>query len=613
MHCTRKITNDITWVGANDRRLKLFEGVYDVPAGVSYNSYLINDDKTVLMDTVDKAVSGQFFENLAHALDGRELDYVVVQHMEPDHSATLDEVLLRYPGTKLVCGDKVYAMIKQFFGSAYEGRVMTIKEGGVLETGHHSLTFVAAPMVHWPEVMVTFDTVRGILFSADAFGTFGATNGALFADEVDFMRDYLDEARRYYCNIVGKYGTQVQALLKKASGLDIKMICPLHGFVWREKLGDFIDKYAKWSTYTPEENGVVVTYASVYGHTAAAAEALAIKLRERGVRTAVYDASVTSADYILAAAFRYSHLVFASATYNAGIFVRMDDLLRDIAAHGLKNRYVSLIENGSWAPTAGNLMRGILEPLKGMTFIGDKLTIRSSLTPSQEADLDALADAIADSFPKPEIPEAPETALDPKAFHKLSYGLYAISTKDGAKDNACIVNTVTQLTDNPKRVTVAVNNSNLTAETIKKTGVFNVSVLTESTPFDLIKDLGFVSGRDHDKLSGRSDVARTANGLTYLTGNTNAVLSAKVISAEDYGTHTLFTAEVTAAEILSDAPSLTYAYYYEHIKPKPSVIEEKKTGWICKVCGYVYEGEELPADFICPLCKHGAEDFEKIR
>ena len=613
MYCTRKVTNDITWIGANDRRLKLFEGVYDVPAGVSYNSYLINDDKTVLMDTVDKAVSGQFLENLAHALDGRKLDYIVVQHMEPDHSATLDEVLLRYPEATLVCSDKVLAMIGQFFGPRYESRARKVKEGDVLKTGRHSLTFVSAPMVHWPEVTVTFDTVDGILFSADAFGTFGSTHGAIFADEVDFMRDYLDEARRYYCNIVGKYGTQVQALLKKASGLDIKMICPLHGFVWREKLGDFIDKYVKWSTYTPEENGVMIAYASVYGNTAAAAESLAIRLRERGVKTVVYDASVTSSDHILAEAFRYSHLVFASATYNAGIFIKMDELLRDIAAHGLKNRKVSLIENGSWAATAGNQMREILEPLKGTEFIGGKLSIKSALKPSQDADLEALADAIADSFPKPETAETSYQTVDPNVFHKLSYGLFAVSTKDGAKDNACIVNTVSQLTDTPKRITLAVNNANLTCETIKKTGVFNVSVLTESTPFDLIKDLGFISGKDKNKLENRADLARSANDITYLTENANAVISAKVISYEDYGTHTLFIAEVTEAKNLSDAPSLTYAYYHEHIKPKPAALEEKKTGWICKVCGYVYEGEELPADFICPLCKHGVEDFEKIR
>ena len=395
MHCTRKITNDITWVGANDRRLKLFEGVYDVPAGVSYNSYLINDDKTVLMDTVDKAVSGQFFENLAHALDGRELDYVVVQHMEPDHSATLDEVLLRYPGTKLVCGDKVYAMIKQFFGSAYEGRVMTIKEGDVLETGHHSLTFVSAPMVHWPEVMVTFDTVRGILFSADAFGTFGATNGALFADEVDFMRDYLDEARRYYCNIVGKYGIQVQAALKKLSALSIRTICPLHGPVWRENLEYLLSKYDLWSRYVPEDNAVAIFYASMYGDTENAANILAAGLAEGGIKNiALYDVSVTDVSVLIAEAFRCSHLVFAAPTYNNGVYPAMYNFLHDMGALSLQNRTIGLIENGTWGPVSAKQMQQLFSEMKQMNVLEPVVTVKSSVKEDSLAALCALKDRI---------------------------------------------------------------------------------------------------------------------------------------------------------------------------------------------------------------------------
>ena len=394
MYCTRKVTNDITWIGANDRRLKLFEGVYDVPAGVSYNSYLINDDKTVLMDTVDKAVSGQFLENLAHALDGRKLDYIVVQHMEPDHSATLDEVLLRYPEATLVCSDKVLAMIGQFFGPRYESRARKVKEGDVLETGRHSLTFVSAPMVHWPEVTVTFDTVDGILFSADAFGTFGSTHGAIFADEVDFMRDYLDEARRYYCNIVGKYGTQVQSLLKKAHGLDLKMICPLHGFVWRKDIGWYLDKYMHWSSYTPEEQGVVIAYASIYGNTANAADVLACRLRESGVRTEVFDVSVTPASEIIAAAFKYSHLVFAAPTYNSGVFVTMEALLMDLAEHNIQNRTVAFMENGTWAATSARQMGAMLEKCKNLTVLEQKVTIKSSLKEQQMAEIEALAEAL---------------------------------------------------------------------------------------------------------------------------------------------------------------------------------------------------------------------------
>ena len=362
MYCTKKITDDLTWVGANDRRLAMFEGVYSVPNGVSYNSYLLCDDKTVLFDTVDKAVSKIFFENVAHTLGERKLDYIMVHHMEPDHSATLSELVLRYPDVKIICNAKILSMIKQFFDFGDDDRFVIVKEGDTFDTGHHTLNFVMAPMVHWPEVMVSFDSVSGILFSADAFGTFGALNGAIFADEVDFMRDYLDEARRYYTNIVGKYGPQVMSLLKKAGALDIKMICPLHGFVWREKIGDYIDKYVKWATYTPEEKGVMIAYASVYGNTENTAEIISSRLRDKGIKTVMFDVSVTPASEIVAAAFKYSHLVFASTTYNAGIFVSMEELLHDLAAHNIQNRKVAFVENGSWAPTSGKLMREILSP-----------------------------------------------------------------------------------------------------------------------------------------------------------------------------------------------------------------------------------------------------------
>lgn len=322
MYCTRKVADDIIWVGGNDRRLSVFEGVYKCPTGVSYNSYLIMDEKTVLMDTVDSAVSSVFFENIDHELSGRPLDYVVVQHMEPDHSATLAELVLRHPEAKIVANAKLAVMIKQYFDFDLDSRLVSVKEGDVLETGRHSLTFVMAPMVHWPEVMVTFDSVNGILFSADAFGTFGALDGALFADEVDFFRDHLDEARRYYCNIVGKYGVQVMALLRKASSLRINMILPLHGFVWRRGIGDILEKYIKWATYEPEEKAVVIAYASVYGNTKNAAEILACRLSELGVKTYMYDVSITTPDHVIAAAFKCSHLVFASTTYNAGMGLR---------------------------------------------------------------------------------------------------------------------------------------------------------------------------------------------------------------------------------------------------------------------------------------------------
>ena len=395
MYCTKNIASDLVWVGANDRRLAMFEGVYSVPAGVSYNSYLLTDEKTVLFDTVDKAVGRIFFENLEHGLGGRTLDYLIVHHMEPDHSATLSELLLRHPETTVVCNDKTAVMIAQFFGSGAAGRMQLVKEGDTLSTGAHELTFYRAPMIHGPEVMMTYDKTAHTLFTADAFGVFGALNGAIFADEVDFDRDYLKEARRYYTNIVGKYGMQVQNLFRKIADLDIRMLCPLHGFVWRRDIEYFFKKYNLWSTYTPEEKGVMIAYASIYGNTENAAEILSSKLRERGVRTVMYDVSVTPASEIIAECFRWSHLVFASSTYNGGVFVTMDEVLRDIAAHNLQKRTVAFMENGTWAPVSARQMTAIFAPLKNMTVLEQSISIRSSLTEGQLAEIEALADVLA--------------------------------------------------------------------------------------------------------------------------------------------------------------------------------------------------------------------------
>ena len=616
MYCTKKLTDDLVWVGGNDRRLAMFEGVYSVPTGVSYNSYLLTDDSTVLFDTVDKAVGKVFFENLAHALGGRKLDYVIIQHMEPDHSATLSELVLRYPEVTVVCNEKTRAMMEQFFSLDRSVKLHLVQERDTLSTGRHTLQFLMAPMVHWPEVMVTYDLTDHILFSADAFGTFGALNGAIFADEVDFMRDYLDEARRYYCNIVGKYGTQVQALLQKVSALEIEMICPLHGFVWRSNIGDYIEKYQRWSTYQPEDTGVMIAYASVYGNTENTAEIIASRLRDQGIRTVMFDVSVTPASEIVAAAFRWSHLLFASTTYNAGVFVSMDELLRDLAAHNIQNRTVAFVENGSWAATSGRLMREILSECRNMTFLNETVSLRSSLKPAQSADVDALVEALAATMPrrKPAVAAAAPAAggsMDPAAFFKLSYGLFVLTAREGEKDNGCIINTAQLLTDTPKRITIAVNKQNLTHDMILRTGVFNVSVLTEKVPFKVFQHFGFQSGRDTDKFAGWEG-PRSANGLCYLPEYTNALLSGRVISTADYGTHTLFVAEVTEARILSEEPSVTYSYYFQHIKPKPQPQAEQKKGFVCKICGYVYEGDTLPEDFICPLCKHGAEDFEPL-
>ena len=618
MHCCKNITPDLIWVGANDRRLAMFEGVYSVPDGVSYNSYVLLDEKTAVFDTVDKAVSRIFFENVEHALNGRKLDYLIVHHMEPDHSATMQELVIRYPDVKIVCNDKIKNMIKQFFEFDIDSRAVIVKEGDTLSLGKHELTFVMAPMVHWPEVMMSYEKTDKILFSADAFGSFGALNGAIFADFVDFEKDYLNEARRYYTNIVGKYGPQVQAVLKKASTLDIKMICPLHGFVWRKHLSDFIEKYDLWSSYTPEIKGVMVVYASVYGNTENTAEIIASKISDKGIPVTMFDVSVKPASDIVSAAFKYSHIVFASTTYNAGIFVSMEACISDIVAHNLQKRKIAIVENGSWAPTSGKLMREELGKLKNCEIIEQGVTIKSSLKEDNMASVDALVEALTSdievvSAEEEKAPvEVPTASVDDKAFNKISYGLYVLTTKWGTFDNGCIINTVTQITSQPGRISIAVNKNNLSNQIIKETGIFNVSVLTEDANFDIFKKFGFVSGRETDKFTAEEKNYRTANGLTYFAKATNAVISAKVVDTLEYETHTVFVAEVTEAKVLSDVRSVTYQYYFDHIKPKPGNYEEKKKGWVCKICGYVYEGDELPEDYECPLCKHGPADFERI-
>ena len=462
-----------------------------------------------------------------------------------------------------------------------------VKEGDMLCTGAHKISFVMAPMVHWPEVMMSYDHTTGTLFSADAFGTFGALNGNLFADEVDFMGDYLNEARRYYTNIVGKYGPQVQAALKKAANLDLKRICPLHGFVWRKNIGDYIEKYQKWSLYEPEVQGVMIAYASVYGNTENAAEILASKLSEKGAVVTMLDVSVKPPSEIVSAAFKYSHLVFASTTYNAEIFVRMEEALRDLIAHNIQNRTVAFIENGSWAPTSGKKMKELFASCKKITFIEQTVTIRSSLAPDQESDLDILAGALLETLPveikgaaDPVKPLPVTGAISPDALHKLSYGLFVITTREKEKDNGCIVNTAIQVASNPNRLAIAVNKHNYTHDLIMRTGLFNICVLTEDASFDLFKRFGFASGKDTDKFSGFNTVTRTSNGLYALTLDVNAVFSCNVAQAVDCGSHTLFIADITESETLSKRPSVTYAYYFAHIKPKPAPKQASRTKWV---------------------------------
>ena len=627
MYCTKNILDDLIWVGADDRRLVCFEGVYGVPDGVSYNSYVLLDEKTVLFDTVDKAVARQFFENVAHALNGRNLDYLVVHHMEPDHAATIEDLVIRYPDVTIVCNAKIKTLLGQFFDYDMTDRIQIVNEGDHLVTGKHDLTFVNAPMVHWPEVMMSYDVTDKILFTADAFGSFGALNGRIFADEVDFMHDHLDEARRYYTNIVGKYGPQVQAVLRKAAALEINYVCPLHGFVWRRHFNDFLDKYVAWSSYAPEEKGVTIAYASVYGHTENVANILAGLLSDRGVKVEMFDTSVIAPSYVIASAFKNSHLVLASTTYNNGIFVTMENLIHDMVAHNLQNRKVALIENGSWGPTSGKLMREQLEKLKGMEFIGDKITIKSAPKSATMDQLNELADLIAaDINPVRETTPAEVTVaevvdnktaaplnVDNDAFMKFTYGVQVVTTRYQNRDHGCIINTAYQIDNgNHKKVAISVIKKNYTCETLIKTGRFNLSVLTENAPFSLFQQFGFQSGRDVDKFADVTYNDRMANGIRYLPDYTNTVFSCVIMKAIDMDTNMLFIAKVVETKILNNDPSCTYGYYHAHIKPKKKPAAEQKEGYRCKICGYFYEGSELPADYVCPLCNHGPEEFEYV-
>lgn len=398
MYCVRRVSDDIYWVGGSDRRISLFENIFPVPRGVSYNSYLIMDEKTVLLDTVDHSISRQFIENITHVLKGRKLDYIVVNHMEPDHCAVIGDIILRYPDVKVIGNAKTFQMIDQFFGDMKYDPVV-VKEGDTFNTGRHNLNFVMAPMVHWPETMVTFDDVTGTLFSADAFGTFGALDGTIFADEVDFDRDWLDDARRYYTNIVGKYGAQVQAVLKKAANLDIKMICPLHGPIWRENLGYIIEKYDKWSKYEPEEKGVVIAYASMYGNTENMANVLANILAEKGIKNIrVYDVSNTHVSQLVSESFKYSNIVLASPTYNGGVYPIMENFIADIKALNLQNRDIAVMDNGTWAVTAGKFIVNKINEMKNMRVIEKIFSVKSAMDESQYEEINEFAEMIISSL-----------------------------------------------------------------------------------------------------------------------------------------------------------------------------------------------------------------------
>ena len=619
MHNEVQISNDLYYVGGSDRRLALFENVYPLENGASYNSYLYLDEKTLVLDTVDRSVSDVFYGNLEFLLKDRKLDYLIVNHMEPDHAANIGELLLRHPETTIVISDMAKKFLLNFFPDI-KAEFLIVAEGDKLSIGKHEFTFVMAPMVHWPEVMMTYEITEQVLYSADAFGTFGALNGDIYASKKNFD---LDEARRYYTNIVGKYGQQVLNVLKKALDIPIKMICPLHGPIHKGNLNPLLGAYGCWASYTPEDpDGVMIAYSSVYGDTALAAEILGKKIVERGIRNIViYDVSKTDSSVLVSEAFRVGTILLCATTYNAGVFIKMEDFLHDLANHKIMNRTIGFVENGSWAPAAKANMKRILSDLEGITYLEESLTIASALKESQLANLDAIAEAVVARLrPDEKKVEEEGSIVDLTAMFKLSYGLFALVTKDGDKDNASINNSFFQVSDKPNLVMLSVNVANLSADTIRKTGVFNISVLNEEADFGLFKSFGFVSGRDKDKFADYDGgVARSQNGLYYLTTASNAFFSCKVVEVREAGNHVLFIAEVTEAKVLNAVPSMTYAYYFANVKPKPlpsikraNASGPKQYGWRCKICGFTYVGEVLPPDYVCPLCKHPASDFEKV-
>ncbi len=592
------ITNDIFYIGVNDHKVDLFEGQYHVPNGIAYNSYVIMDEKIAVMDTVDINFTHEWLDNLAKVLGGRKPDYLIIQHMEPDHAGNIAKFLDVYPETTVVSNKKAFAMMDNFF--SVEMPRLTVENGGTLCLGKHTLAFVFAPMVHWPEVMVSYDVTEKVLFSADAFGKFGA---------LDVDEPWDDEARRYYIGIVGKYGAQAMALLKKAAELDIAVICPTHGPVLRENLTHYIQKYVTWASYAVEEDGVVIAYTSVYGHTKKAVELFAERLRRNGAPTVVvYDLARCDLSQAVADAFRYSKLVLATTTYNADVFPHMRSFIEHLTERNYQNRTVGMIENGSWAPQAAKVMRNMLEKSKNLTLCENTVRIMSALNAESSAQLDALANELCREY----MALSPDTTEknDMSALYRIGYGLYVVTSHDGQRDNGLIVNTVSQVSDSPDRVAVTINKTNYSHHVIKQTGKMNVNCLTVEAPFSVFENFGFRSGRNADKFEGIAEV-RSDNGLRILPQYINATMSLKVEQYVDLGSHGMFVCSVTEARVMSDKETMTYNYYHANVKPQPET--EGKKGYVCKICGYVYEGDTLPEDIICPLCKHGAADFEPIQ
>ena len=545
-----EITKDIKYVGVNDHQVDLFEGQYVVPNGMAYNSYLVLDEKISVFDTVDGRFNHQWLDNIQEALNGRKPDYLIIQHMEPDHSANIASFAQMYPEATIVSSEKAFAMMANFFGTGFEDRRLVVGEGDTLCTGRHTFAFVAAPMVHWPEVIVTYDTADKVLFSADGFGKFGA---------LDVEEDWDCEARRYYIGIVGKYGAQVQNLLKKAAGLDIQIICPTHGPVLKENLGHYIKKYDLWSSYTPESEGIVIAYTSVYGNTKKAVEQFAEKLRQKGCpKVVIHDLARTDLAEAVEDAFRYNKLVLATTTYNAEIFPYMREFITHLTERNFQNRTIGIIENGSWAPMAARVMKGMLEKSKKLTLAEPTVTIRSALNAESGEKLEALANNLCQDY----LARQDDTAdkHDLTALFNIGYGLYVVTSSDGKKDNGLIVNTVTQVTNTPNRIAVCINKDNYSHHVIKQTGIMNINCLSQDAPFSVFQNFGFQSGRAADKFAGQ-EILRSDNGLAFLPQFINSFMSLKVEQYVDLDTHGMFICTVTEARVISHVETMTYTYY----------------------------------------------------